>query len=110
MKDVIYLLANRSGVQAMRKSFTGAKKDEVCIKLHVEVDDKAFSPPTIEKWVVVNDWKEGIDVDDVKFEKQFITEDEAEMIRQKRLQKMRQILESQGYTVQEPVTDEVEEV
>jgi hypothetical protein len=43
MKDVIYLTVNRSGVQQFRKSYTGARRGEVIVKLNVEVPEKAFS-------------------------------------------------------------------
>lgn len=101
MKDVIYLTVNTSGVQSMRKSYTGCKKGEIVVKLHVEVDEEAFTPPTVEQYVVVNDWDKGVDIEDVKFEEQWITEEEAEMVRQGRIEKMKGILESQGYSVEQ---------
>lgn len=100
MKETIYLTVNKQGVQSMRKSYTGEKRGEVVIKLLVEVDEKVFgAPPTIEKFVHVNDWKSGVDIDDVKFDQHFITEEEAQIIREKRLLKMKDILETQGFTV-----------
>lgn len=101
MKDTIYLTVNQSGVQTMRKSYTGCKKGEIVVKLNVEVKEEAFTPPTIEQFVVVNDWDKGVDIEDVKFEDQWITEEEAEMVRQNRLHKMKEILESQGYSVEQ---------
>ena len=106
MKDVIYLTVNRQGVQSMRKSYTGAKQGEAIVKLSVTVPEEAFSPPVLEQHVIVNDWREGIDLEDVKFEQNVITEAEAEMVKQKRLAKMQEILESQGFTVSK---EEVEE-
>jgi hypothetical protein len=101
MKETIYLTVSKQGIQAMRKSYTGEKKGEIVVKLLVEVDDKVFgAPPTVEKFVHVSDWKTGVDVDDVKFDQHFITEEEAEIIRQKRLLKMKEILESQGFTIE----------
>jgi hypothetical protein len=68
----------------------------------VEVADKAFLPPVLEQSVVVNDWRAGIDMEDVQFNQNVITEEEAEMVRQKRLAKMSEILQSQGYTITPP--------
>lgn len=101
MKDTIYLTIAKDGVKHMRKSYNGSKKGEIVAKLHVEVENKAFSPPVIEKRVMINDWEEGVDVEDVRFDKRFITEEEAEEIRQKRIKKMKRILQEQGYTVEE---------
>lgn len=102
VKDTIYLTIARNGVQGMKKSYTGAKKGEIVVKMNVEVDEKAFTPPTIEKFVVVNDWQSDIDVEDVEFNKDYITQEEAEIIRSKRLEKMTAILEKQGYKVSKP--------
>lgn len=102
MKEIIYLTVNADSVVKMNKSYVGCRKDEIVVKLNVEVEDKAFNPPVLEKSVYINDWKEGCDIDDVRFEANFITEEEAEIIREKRLAKMRSILEGQGYTITEP--------
>ena len=99
IKDVIYLIISQNGVQGMRKSYSGCKKGEIVVKMNIEVEGKAFTPPTIEKFVVVNDWNEGVDIEDVQFNEQYITEEEAQIVRAKRLEKMQTILENQGYTV-----------
>ena len=99
IKDTIYLTVASNGVQTMRKSYAGCKKNEIVVKLNIEVDEKAFTPPTIEQYVVVNDWSKGVDIEDVQFEKQYITEEEADLIREKRLLKMQSILQEQGYSV-----------
>ena len=99
VKDTIYLTVSRSGVQGMKKSFKGSKKGEIIVKLLVEVDEKAFVPPTIEKRVVINDWQEGIEIKDVEFDQEYISEEEADGIRQARLEKMSEVLKNNGYTV-----------
>lgn len=99
VKDTIYLTVSQAGVQGMRKSFSGSKKGEIVVKLGIEVDKAVFVPPTIEKHVVVNNWQEDIDVGDVQFKDEFITEEEAKVIRDGRLEKMRFILEAQGFKV-----------
>lgn len=102
MKDTIYLIVNKSGVQSMRKSFVGTKRDEVCVKLNVTVAEKAFQPPILEQNVAVEDWRDGVDIEDVKFERNVITSEEAEIVKERRLAKMTNILESQGYQVIKP--------
>jgi hypothetical protein len=102
VKDTIYLTVSRQGVLHMRKSYTGTRRGEAIIKLGVTVDDKAFQPPMLEQQVVVNDWRAGIDMEDVQFNQNVITEEEAEMVRQKRLAKMSEILQGQGYTITPP--------
>jgi len=102
MKDIIYLTMDAYGVQSMRKSYTGCKKGEIIVKLNVDVAKDAFQPPVIEQFVQIKDWSEGVSVDDVKFERNVITEEEAEHIRAKRLEKMKQILEEQGFKVEAP--------
>lgn len=83
----------------MTKSMPNIYKDEIIVKLNLEVADKVFGVPTIEQSVVVNDWSSDIDIQDVAFEKHIITEDEAGMIRERRLERMKEVLESQGYQV-----------
>lgn len=106
MKDVIYLTVDSRGVQSMRKSYQGASRGQAVIKLNVEVDPGAFKPPVLEQSIVVSDWSDNIDMEDVKFEKGIITQEEAEMVKQRRLEKMKEILENQGYTVTEKTGDE----
>lgn len=102
MKDTIYLIVDQRGVQSMRKSFVGTRRGEVCVKLNVEVDKKAFEPPVIEQTVVINDWRDGVDIEDVQFNQNVITEEEAAIVRQKRIEKMASILEEQGYQITKP--------
>lgn len=108
MKDIIFLTVDERGVQHMRKSYTGARRGEVIIKLNVEVNPKAFTPPVLEQTVYVDDWQKGIDMEDVKFEKNIITAEEADIVRQRRLEKMREILESQGYKIESPEEEPTE--
>jgi len=43
IKDIIYLTVGQSGVQSMRKSYSGCKKGEIVVKLNVEVEANAFT-------------------------------------------------------------------
>lgn len=99
MRETIYLRVDRRGVQGMTKKLPGLYKDEIIVKVNVQVADKAFGVPTIEQNVVVNDWSADIDMKDVEFNQNIITAEEAEIIRERRLTRMREILEGQGYTI-----------
>lgn len=102
MKDTIYLICSKNKVERMVKtsrSATDLRKGEIPIKLKVEVPSENWKPPFIEKEIRVNRWDENIDVEDVDFHGQFVTEEEAERIREMRINKMKEILQEQGYTV-----------
>lgn len=102
MKDTIYLIVDRKKVDRMVKTeraATSLYKDEIPVKVNIEVPDENWKKPFLEKNIVVNRWDKGIDVDDIHFESDFVTEEEAEKIRQGRLTKMKEVLEAQGYTV-----------
>jgi hypothetical protein len=99
MKDTIYLVADRAGIRKMTKSLPVVGRDQIPVKLTIEVDPKAFQTPVLERSVTIMDWRDGIDLEDVRFTGNFITEEEAEVIKQRRIAKMREILENQGYTV-----------
>lgn len=106
MKDTIYLYVTKSGVERMRKSLGNFSRHEVPIKLSIEVPDGAFKTPVMEQHVFVDEWDHGIDIEDVQFKKQVITKEEAETIRHSRLQKMKTILEAQGFKVEEPEVED----
>lgn len=86
----------------MAKKLPNIYRGEVIVKLNVHVTDKAFNPPTLDQEVYVDDWRKGIDLEDVEFRQNIITKEEAEEIRQRRLTKMREVLEGQGYQVMPP--------
>lgn len=106
MKTVIYLVADRSGVRRMTKSLPSIYRGEIPIKVAVTIEDTAFRTPVIEKSIVIDDWREGIDMADVEFKKDIITAEEADIIRRKRLEKMREILTDNGFTVVKQPEDE----
>lgn len=101
MKEIIYLTASRSGVgSTVRKNLpTNLRSGEVPIKITVEIVPDAFAPPIIEQSIYIENPYNGIDLEDVHFNGQTITEAEAELIRKKRLEKAASILEANGYTV-----------
>lgn len=106
MKDTIYLILDRNGVKGLRKSLVDVKRGEVCAKFNITMPDTAFRPPVLEQNIAIDTWHNGIDIEDVKFEKNVITEAEAEVIRQNRLEKMAEILSSQGYTITKEESDD----
>lgn len=106
MNETIYLRISRRKVEAMTKSLPWLNRGEIPVRLNLEIKDEAFREPVIVKDVVINDWREGIDMADVDFKGTMITEEEAEVIRQRRLEKMQQILEEQGYEVTKPASEE----
>lgn len=102
MKEVIYLVCSQDKVESLRKTLPEIRRGQIPVKLTVTIDKKAFMPPVVEKEIYVNDWRDGVDLDDVEFRKNIITQDEADLIKQRRLEKMTSILEKQGYVVTPP--------
>jgi len=102
MKEIIYLTASRNGVgSTVRKNLpTNLGRGEVPIKVVVEIAPDAFAPPVIEQSIYIENPYKGIDLEDVHFEGSTITEPEAELIRQKRLEKAANILKANGYSVE----------
>ena len=52
MRQTLYLRVDRRGVQGMTKSMPNLYKDEIIVKLNLEVNDKAFGVPPIDR-----DWE-----------------------------------------------------
>lgn len=103
MTDIIYLICDQNKVVRMVKTPRSALdlyKGEIPIKVNIEVPDTNWKPPFLEKDIVVDRWDDKIDVNDIKFEGDFVTTEEAQMIRDLRLQRMKEILEEQGFKVE----------
>lgn len=105
MKEIIYLVVSGNKVERMTKTMPNLYRGEIPVKLSVTVTDRAFDPPTLNQEIIVDDWRQGIDLEDVEFRQNIITPAEAEIIRQRRLEKMREVLENQGYTITAPEED-----
>ena len=86
----------------MNKNLPSIYKGEIIVKLTVNVAEKCFGTATIPQEIFIEDWRDGIDMQDVQFKKNLITKEEAEIIKQKRLDKMKEILEEQGFTITKP--------
>ena len=108
MDETIYLVADQTGIKRMTKNLPSLNRGEIPIKVNITVAKEAFRTPVIEKQIVIDDWREGIDIADVEFRKEIITPEEAETIRQGRLEKMQEILRQNGYTVAKLAEDEEE--
>ena len=85
MKETIYLVVSPYKVERMTKNLPGLSRGEIPVKLTITVDEKAFREPVISKEVHIDDWREGVDIADVEFRGSVITEEEAEIIKQRRL-------------------------
>jgi hypothetical protein len=99
MRETIYLVISRHKVERMTKNLPDLHRGEIPVKLRVEVADTAFREPVIERHIEVVDWRDGIEVGDLDLKESFITEAEAAMIRKQRLEKMRELMEANGYEV-----------
>lgn len=86
----------------MTKSLPHLNRGEIPVKVVVEVDETAFREPVIERHVHVTDWREGIDLADIELREAVITEEEAQIIRDRRIAQMRCILEERGFTITAP--------
>jgi hypothetical protein len=109
VRETIYLVINRRGVERMTKRLPELKRGEIPVKLTVSVADTAFREPVIERDVEIVDWRDGLEISDVELRESFITEEEAAVIRQRRLAKMRELLEQNGFTVTPSEQEEEDE-
>jgi hypothetical protein len=100
VKEVIYLIANQYKVERITKNPPSLNRGELPIKVTVDIDKSAFGKPTIEREIVVSSpWEDDVVLSDIELRKDFITEDEASEIKEKRAARMKEILESQGYEI-----------
>lgn len=97
----MYMVLSRDGFKYGRKNLPDVKRGQIVVKLYIEVEDECFGQPVLEQNVYIEDWQKGIDINDVEFNQQIITGEEAELIRNKRIEKMKNILEEQGYIITE---------
>lgn len=106
MKDTIYLIVNKKKVERMTKTLPDARRGEIIVKAMIEVKDSCFGQATIPQEIYIDDWRDGIDLEDVEFRKNFITKEESDLIKKKRLDKMTEILQAQGYDITKPDDNE----
>ena len=107
MKDHFYLVINSQKIVKFQRSLpTGLNRGEIPVLMEVIVEPTAFRVPTLIRKIRIADPFEDIALNDVEFRKDFITEKEAEIIRQHRIRQMQAVLENQGYTVTAPEPEE----
>lgn len=103
MKQVVYLIVTPNGVDRMTKRMPDQQRGELPIKLTVNLPHGLFSPPVISQEITVADPRDGLDIErDVELRQLFITPDEADMLRRRRMSRMREILEAAGYEIKGP--------
>lgn len=102
MKQVIYLTASRSGIgkHVLKNLPENLSRGEVPIKVTVEIKEDAFAPPVIEQNIVIESPYRGIELEDVHFSGSTISESEAQLLRERRLEKAAEILRANNYTVE----------
>lgn len=84
----------------MTKTEPQLKRGEIPVKVNVTVEDSAFKSPTLVREIRVADPWEGIDLTDVTLKVPVITEEEAEVIKARRIEQMITMLTERGYTVE----------
>jgi len=109
VKEVIYLAVSRSKVERMTKNLPDLRRGEIPVKLEITVDDSAFREPVITRQVHIADWREGTDIADVELKEAVITEEEAALIRARRLARMQEILIAHGWEVFAPEDEDGDE-
>lgn len=109
MRETIWLVVSPSRVERMTKKPPSVNRGEIAVKVNLEVPLKSFRPPVIERTLLIEDWRDGTELEDVHLRNDVITEEEAKLIVERRLARMAEILRERGYSVSpEPATgDEV---
>lgn len=102
-QQVVWFVMNESGIERMTKRQPASLyRSEHAVKITVRWDTRALSPPTLEREVVIEDWRQGLDVSDVDFKQATITETEADIIRAARREAMVAQMRELGYVVIPP--------
>ncbi|TYP92053.1 hypothetical protein LX73_2299 [Fodinibius salinus] len=110
MTDTGYLILDKNGIAGFKKTARGAEncgRNEIPVKVEVSMDESKFNKPYPTKKIHVTPWDKDIGIEDIHFEDSWITEEEEQMIRERRLEKYEKVLRDQGYKV-EKIEDEEE--
>lgn len=102
MKEVIYLRVSKTKVEAMTKNLPRVNIGEIPVKVEIEIKPEAFREPVVTKSIIIEDWREGMDIGDIDLKEPFITEKEAETIRRDRRAAQVEQLRALGYKIEEP--------
>jgi hypothetical protein len=109
VRDLVYLVFTRHNVVRMTKKTPALARGEFYTKLQFTALDGVFREPVLETSVVIEDWREGLDIGDVELKEGTITATEADMIRKAREEAMIRALADRGYTVIGPEAGENED-
>lgn len=105
MRDTVFLVLTPQRVDRMTKSVPSIHRDEIVVKLTVEVPPGRFRTPTVERHIMIEDWTDGTELGDLELRQDFITQAEAKLIVERRLARMAEVLREHGYSVsQDPAT------
>jgi hypothetical protein len=103
MRQTIYLIATPGGIDRMTKRQPDHNRGELPIKVTVNLPSSLFAPPTISQEITIADPFRDVEIGrDVELRQLFITQDEADVIKRRRMQEMREVLEAAGYKVEAP--------
>ena len=69
MKDTIWLVLRKDGVQRLRKTPPALEPNEITVKLNLTLDDKVFNKPTFESSLQITE-NQTIDLEIKEFESQ----------------------------------------
>lgn len=99
MREVVWLVISPERVERMTKRPPDVRRGEIAAKVTVEVPRTAFRPPVIERTLLIEDWRDGTELEDVRLSRDVITEEEAREIVGRRLARYADLLREHGATV-----------
>jgi hypothetical protein len=102
LKDTIWLVISPERVEKMTKTPPDTTRGRIAVKVLVTVPIGAFQPPVLQKELRVEDWRDGTELGDMDLSQGVITQAEADLIVQRRLAKMADILRERGAVVTWP--------
>jgi hypothetical protein len=102
MRDTIWLVISPERVEKMTKSPPDTTRGRIAVKVLVTVPASAFQPPVLQKELHVEDWRDGTELGDLDLRQDVITQAEADMIVQRRIARMADILRERGAVVTWP--------
>lgn len=102
LKDTIWLVISPERVEKMTKTPPDTTRGKIAVKVLVTVPIGAFQPPVLQKELRVEDWRDGTELGDMDLSQGVITQAEADLIVQRRLAKMADILRERGAVVTWP--------
>lgn len=102
MRDTVWLVVTRNKVDRMTQRMPVVNRGELPVKVNVIVPADAFQPPVLEMTLEVKDWRDGTELADLSLTQGVITQAEADLIVQRRVAQMADILRERGAVVTWP--------